>query len=141
MEDELKWVKTSSYAAVSNNGYLDVDFAKIGSPYLFDPDHVEALKKCSRGALMGYENQAELVRNTNIFESELKRIKGGDSEDEKPIYNKNKKLIEDLELAHGCIIGSHTDNISGQDQLKSIITKLKSELERSRFTAQFCKPN
>ena len=38
----------------------------------------------------------------------------------------NTKLIKRLELAYGCLIGSHTSNSTAKHQIKEIIDDLKT---------------
>ena len=39
----------------------------------------------------------------------------------------NKELTDRLEFILGCLIGSHTSNLTGEDQLADLITELKAK--------------
>jgi hypothetical protein len=72
IDDLLKWTHGTTYAAVSNNGFLDVymDSGKLK----FDSNHAKALVKCDAGALMMYKGEEALRENARIFEEELERL-------------------------------------------------------------------
>ena len=38
----------------------------------------------------------------------------------------NKELTDRLEIILGCLIGSHTSNLTGEDQLADLITELRA---------------
>jgi|AntDeeMinimDraft_6_1070357.scaffolds.fasta_scaffold12016_2 hypothetical protein len=72
LEDLLNWKHGSTYAAVSNNGFLDVYIER--GRYKFDKNHAKALLKCDTGSLMGYRGIDSMTENAGIFESELVRL-------------------------------------------------------------------
>ncbi|KKN88741.1 hypothetical protein LCGC14_0246320 [marine sediment metagenome] len=42
-----------------------------------------------------------------------------------------KELVEKLEIAYGCLIGSHTGNTTAEQQFKPIIKELKKQIKQS----------
>lgn len=65
----LKWGKTTTYAAIHNNGFLDI-YLNNGQ-FLSPKSQVLALSKCDVSALMGYKGMEELRKNADIYECEL----------------------------------------------------------------------
>ena len=71
-DEILGWKHGSTYAAISNNGFLDayLDKGKIKHP----ENQVKALIKCDCGALMMYKGISEAQKNAEIFEKELEAL-------------------------------------------------------------------
>lgn len=70
----LDWNHVSTYAAISNNGFLDAYIDNNNSLW-FPENYVKALAKCNAGALMLYEGAQAFKKNSEIFEKELDMIK------------------------------------------------------------------
>lgn len=68
-EEILGWENRSTYAAISNNGFLDayLDNGEIKHP----EKQVRALTKCDHGALLMYKGFDALMKNAEIFEKEI----------------------------------------------------------------------
>lgn len=100
LEALLKWKSGYIYAAVSNNGFLDV--YKDISGLKFNSNHAKALIKCDSGALMGYKGIDDLTYNAQIFERELALLENEAQAGENP-----KPISAELLKVQGVINISH----------------------------------